>query len=289
MPSPTFGPIPGVPVGAQFASRAEVAEAGIHRQHQSGIVGRPSVGAESIVVSGGYVDDEDFGNVIIYTGHGGRDVKSGLQVADQELTRGNLALARNSDEGIPLRVVRGSSGDPRHSPTHGYRYDGLYYVETYWSEVGEAGFTIWRFRLVAEEIVNPWPASGSGDKPVPRATGTTQRLVRNTSLSARVKALYAHTCQICGERIDTAAGPYAEGAHIRPLGRPHDGPDALSNLLCLCPNDHVRFEHGALFISDEFKVIDASGAVQTDLAVVNDHDISLAHVRYHRSLFSLTR
>ena len=37
----------------------------------------------SIVLSGDYVDDEDMGDVIIYTGEGGRDPNTGRQVADQ--------------------------------------------------------------------------------------------------------------------------------------------------------------------------------------------------------------
>ncbi|WP_406603762.1 HNH endonuclease [Neolewinella aquimaris] len=27
-----------------------------------------------------------------------------------------------------------------------------------------------------------------------------------------------------------------------PLGAPHNGPEDLSNLLCLCPNYHVKFD-----------------------------------------------
>jgi hypothetical protein len=52
-------------------------------------------GADSIVLSGGYEDDEDHGDEIVYTGHGGKDQKTGKQVRDQKLTIGNLALARS--------------------------------------------------------------------------------------------------------------------------------------------------------------------------------------------------
>lgn len=41
-------------------------------------------GADAIVVSGGYEDDNDDGDEIIYTGQGGNDPDSGKQVADQE-------------------------------------------------------------------------------------------------------------------------------------------------------------------------------------------------------------
>jgi hypothetical protein len=37
----------------------------------------------SIVLSGGYVDDLDEGDLIVYTGEGGRDPGTGRQIADQ--------------------------------------------------------------------------------------------------------------------------------------------------------------------------------------------------------------
>jgi putative restriction endonuclease len=81
LPGPVFGHIPEYPVGSRFENRAALAEAGVHRHRQAGISGSASKGADSIVLSGGYEDDQDFGNLIIYTGYGGRgtplqDVKS---------------------------------------------------------------------------------------------------------------------------------------------------------------------------------------------------------------------
>src|SRR5438309_933297 len=130
-----FGPIPGVPEGTVFATRREAAGAAIHRPLQAGISGGGSEGADSIVVSGGYADDEDYGDLIIYTGHGGRDPETGQQIADQTLTVGNLALAVSADRGLPVRVLRGAGGDPAYSPESGYRYDGLFYVEDYWKGI----------------------------------------------------------------------------------------------------------------------------------------------------------
>ena len=37
--------------------------------------------------------------------------------------------------------------------------------------------------------------------------------------------------QMCGIRLEGFAGPYAEAAHVRPLGSPHNGPDTLNNIL----------------------------------------------------------
>ena len=102
-----FGHVPGFPVGSHFARRSDPRASGVHRPPQAGISGSAAEGADSIVVSGGYEDDQDDGDVIIYTGQGGNDPATGKQVADQELKRGNLALARSSDSGLPVQVIHG--------------------------------------------------------------------------------------------------------------------------------------------------------------------------------------
>ncbi len=58
----------------------------------AGISGGAAEGADSIVLSGGYEDDQDSGDIIVYTGRGGNDPVTGVQIADQTLTRQNLAL-----------------------------------------------------------------------------------------------------------------------------------------------------------------------------------------------------
>ena len=96
------GKIPGVSVNQLFPDRKSCRLAGLHRFDINGIAGygggQP---AESIVVAGGYEDDDDYGDLIIYTGEGGNDPNTGKQVRDQEMTRGNLGLARNIDTGTP--------------------------------------------------------------------------------------------------------------------------------------------------------------------------------------------
>ena len=144
----TFGHIPGYPEGSCFGSRVELAQAGLHRPLIAGISGSGRTGANSVVLAGGYEDTEDFGDEILYTGHGGRDPETGYQVAHQTLTHGNVALACNKSSGLPVRVIRGARQRSSYAPEAGYRYDGLYRVADYWREVGTAGFYIWRFRLV---------------------------------------------------------------------------------------------------------------------------------------------
>src|SRR4051794_39007349 len=80
VPERVFGHIPGYPEGSHFESRVELSEAGVHRAPVAGISGSEREGADSIVLSGGYEDDLDFGDEIVYTGHGGRDQETGRQV-----------------------------------------------------------------------------------------------------------------------------------------------------------------------------------------------------------------
>jgi putative restriction endonuclease len=112
-----FGEVPGNPAGSTFPSRPALSQAGVHRPRMGGISGNGREGADSIVVSGGYIDDQDFGDELIYTGHGGNDPATRKQIADQELDApGNAGLARSQLDGLPVRVIRGAAGDPAYSP-----------------------------------------------------------------------------------------------------------------------------------------------------------------------------
>jgi len=282
-----FGHIPNQPEGTTYSNRLEVALSGVHSPLQAGISGSQTEGADSIVLSGGYEDDRDYDNVIIYTGHGGRDLVTGKQVSHQLLIRQNLALALNCQTGLPVRVVRGEKHSSPYAPTRGYRYDGLFIVESYWKEKGRSGYDIWRFRLVKLDEqsnltsqVEEDPTQYGNDKPERKAT-IIQRIVRDTEVSRKVKALYNATCQVCGIQIVTNAGPYAEAAHIKPLGAPHNGPDILSNVLCLCPNHHLQFDFGGFAIDDDFTLLGLEGK----LTVHRNHKIDLTYIRYHRIHF----
>jgi putative restriction endonuclease len=178
-----------------------------------------------------------------------------------------------------VRVVR--------AVPEGYRYDGLYRVADAWHEKGKSGFQIWRYRLVAIDAAVPAaPLAGKqeelfddGFESTPgKKTSTVSRVIRDTAKSREIKALYDHTCQICGIRLEGPAGPYAEAAHIRPLGAPHNGPDAYGNLLCLCPNHHVLFDLGAFTIADDLTLESLDGK----LCCKPKHKINLQHIRYHR-------
>jgi putative restriction endonuclease len=283
-----FGEIPGYEEGSWFVDRAALNVAGVHRPLQAGICGSESEGAESIVLSGGYEDDEDHGDWIIYTGAGGNDPTTKRQVYSQELVRGNRALVRNLIDGLPVRVVRGAGHCSAYSPATGFSYDGLYRVEDYWCETGRSGFRIWRFRMTKSSVSSTKqvssvrePKNAYGSEVPERSTVTVSRIIRSSVVVNAVKQMHDYTCQVCGVRLETPAGPYAEGAHIRPLGAPHGGPDTVDNVLCLCPNDHALFDLGAITIEDDLTV---TGSNQK-LRIVHGHSPNLDFLRYHRQLY----
>ena len=117
MPDRFFGEIPQAPQATTWPTRQALSEAGIHRPTMGGISGTKVAGADSIVVSGGYEDDQDLGDEIIYTGAGGNDPGTGKQIAHQELDQfGNAGLVTSQLEGLPVRVIR-----DRRSRRHQFR------------------------------------------------------------------------------------------------------------------------------------------------------------------------
>ncbi|WP_449349956.1 YDG/SRA domain-containing protein [Streptomyces shaanxiensis] len=301
-----IGEVPNVSVGQEYDTRRLAHQAGVHRPLQAGICGTKKTGAESIVVSGGYKDDEDYGTVIVYTGHGGQD-GTGNQVSDQSLEdTGNAALVTSHLEGLPVRVLRGWQGDSLYAPTAGYRYDGLYRVTNYGSKLGIDGFLIWQFRLEAyddtpmpevakqqELPATPSTPASSGDAPAvdgneapERVTSTVQRIVRSSTVKRQVKAWHDNRCQICDLRIEVPGGSYSEGAHIQALGSPHNGPDTPGNVLCLCPNCHVMLDAGSIVLGDDLSVIRA-GEVTGMLRTHPRHAVDLECVRQHRKRWRL--
>lgn len=286
MPRPIiFGEIEGIQENQWIEGRKEMMPTSFHRSWGSGIDGNGKEGTAAIVLSGGYEDDKDFGDEIIYTGAGGNDPNSGKQVADQSWeNRGNAGLVKSMDEGLPVRVIRGYKHKSEFSPERGYLYAGLYSVVDSWKETGKSGFKICRFRLVysgantsrksTEEI-----ELDHGIKEKRRKSGTVLRVVRDSKISSDLKKLYKYHCQVCDTAIKTKSGFYAEGAHIKPLGKPHDGDDSIANLLCLCPNHHVMFDKGTFSILDDLKLV---GDANESLQVHEKHKIDKRNLSYHR-------
>lgn len=246
-----YGEVAGYPVGTTFANYKEMRLAGVHRSSQAGIAGGKD-GSDSIVVNGGYLDDRDYGDVIIYTGHGGRDESTRRQVKDQELTYGNAGLVRAYAKEKPVRVMRGPQGDGPSRPRTGYRYDGLYFIKRVWSENNPDGFLIWRFRLEkAGGAVTPdrdeVPSTIRRPKRQPsRRAGRKKALVTvrtgQEGFRADLIARYGNNCAVTGP----CPAEVLDAAHLRAFSKVprHDVREGL----LLRADIHRLFDAGCLVV-----------------------------------------
>ncbi|OMP08119.1 hypothetical protein COLO4_06766 [Corchorus olitorius] len=149
-----IGTVPGVEVGDIFFFRMEMCLIGLHAPSMAGIdymglkVSQDEEPvAVSIVSSGGYEDDSEDGNVLIYSGQGGNAYKRGLETTDQKLERGNLALEKSLHRGNEVRVIRGVK-DIANLTGKIYVYDGLYKIRESWVEKGKSGSNVFKYKLV---------------------------------------------------------------------------------------------------------------------------------------------
>ncbi|XVE66083.1 hypothetical protein DITRI_Ditri08aG0052600 [Diplodiscus trichospermus] len=183
VPPDHFGPIlaendplrkQGVLVGETWEDRMECRQWGAHLPHMAGIAGQSKYGAQSVALSGGYIDDEDHGEWFLYTGSGGRDLSGNkrtnkAQSSDQKFEKLNEALRLSCRKGYPVRVVR-SHKEKRSSyaPEAGIRYDGIYRIEKCWRKNGKQGHKVCRYLFVrCDNDPAPWTSEIHGDCPRP--------------------------------------------------------------------------------------------------------------------------
>ncbi|XP_065850521.1 histone-lysine N-methyltransferase, H3 lysine-9 specific SUVH4-like [Euphorbia lathyris] len=157
-PEKRIGDLPGINVGHQFYSRAEMVAIGFHSHLLNGIdfmndsyknqyPNHTLPLAVAIVLSGMYEDDKDNADEVIYTGQGGQDLTGNKsQIEDQVMKLGNLALKNCVDQSVAVRVIRGHKSAISYTKKV-YTYDGLYNVARYWTEKGISGYTVFKFRL----------------------------------------------------------------------------------------------------------------------------------------------
>lgn len=101
-----------------------------------------------------------------------------------------------------------------------------------------------------------------------RLLSISERIIRDSELTAKLKNIYNNECQICGYHIDLPNGQrYAEAHHIFPLSE--GGPDISENIICVCPNCHVELDYCVIKIFLE------------ELLMVRGHIISCQYVDYH--------
>jgi hypothetical protein len=144
-----FGNPNNIEEGAIYPSRGALMDDDLHRSNMKGIDGNGTEGAAAIVLSGGYEDDYDNGNEILYTGEGGNNTRTGKQVAHQSWNSpGNAGLLKSYQDKLPIRVIRGYNHNSPYSPKEGYKYCGLYrIIEEPFMQIGKSGFKICRFKL----------------------------------------------------------------------------------------------------------------------------------------------
>ena len=178
VPNDHFGPIPaaadprgqGIRVGEFWKDRLDCRQWGAHFPHVAGIAGQSSVGAQSVVLSGGYEDDKDEGEWFLYTGSGGRDLSGNkrtnkVQSFDQTFTAMNQALKLSCERGLPVRVVR-SHKEKRSayapSTDQPVRYDGIYRIVKCWRKKGAQGLLMCRYLFVrCDNEPAPWSSDGT--------------------------------------------------------------------------------------------------------------------------------
>ena len=178
VPNDHFGPIPaeadprgmGIKVGDFWQDRLDCRQWGAHFPHVAGIAGQSNVGAQSVVLSGGYEDDKDEGEWFLYTGSGGRDLSGNkrtnkVQSFDQTFTAMNQALKLSCEKGLPVRVVR-SYKEKRsaYAPTtdQPVRYDGIYRIVKCWRKKGAQGLLMCRYLFIrCDSEPAPWSSDGT--------------------------------------------------------------------------------------------------------------------------------
>ena len=72
------------------------------------------------------------------------------------------------------------------------------------------------------------------------------------------------------------------GAHIKGLGRPHNGPDIIENMLCLCPNHHDQFDKYSFYIDYKtLKIKELEGYKNLKLNLNQKHKLDREFLKYH--------
>ncbi|MDS0298286.1 HNH endonuclease [Halogeometricum sp. S1BR25-6] len=223
----------------------------------------------------GPYEDDVTGGQFTYVGEG--------QNGDQTLTGGNRYLANAAESPLPIFFFHRGEGESA------WEYQGQVDVLAC-DEVEYGGRTVYQFTLQRRsekrEGIDREEAASDLDAPE-RVETTRTRIVRNTPLATALKRRYDFACQVCGETRRRGAGEddgYAEAHHVRPLGRPHDGPDAESNLLVLCPNHHADFDYGTVAVDPEsYRIAHAyDAAVDGEtLFVRGDHALDARFLDYH--------
>lgn len=141
-----------------------------------------------------------------------------------------------------------------------------------------------------------WLTASGDDVAVDRRLSHRFAQKRDVVLATKLKALYNHKCMACGLTVVIGVDPnrcYAEAAHIRPLGNPHNGPDKPGNMIVLCPSHHIQLDVGVLGIrsgsSGGFKFISKVSGDPAHNKMIQfevGHTLDPACVQWHADKFA---
>ncbi|MDQ3705610.1 MAG: hypothetical protein M3437_10390 [Chloroflexota bacterium] len=131
------------------------------------------------------------------------------------------------------------------------------------------------------------PIAPDVEEPGPTERKDTQvsRIIRDSAVTKYVKQLYKNKCQVCGRVIMLPRQEYSEAHHLQPLGKGHNGPDTVGNVVVVCPEHHVEFDFGAIAVQpSDLSVIhiDPSNPGHgKKLTLHADHNLNRSYLKYH--------
>lgn len=144
--------------------------------------------------------------------------------------------------------------------------------------------------VLPEELGGAWFDQADADALVGRRRREIDMQVRDAKQAAALKKHYDNRCMVCASRLQVGRSPdtfYAEAAHIKPVGKPHNGPDSHVNMLVLCPNHHLQFDRGILRLRKDGATFRVASKITGDplhgkaIALRPPHSLDAAHVAWH--------
>jgi predicted restriction endonuclease len=129
--------------------------------------------------------------------------------------------------------------------------------------------------FILSDSINPTTNEDAAG-PTQRRLTDYSRIIRDTALVNELKKLVNYKCQLCELSFPLPQGKsYIEGHHIKPLGKPYDGPDIKENILIVCPNCHVKCD---------YKLIELT----LEMIKNNKQNISPEYINFHNNEYSVT-
>jgi len=124
--------------------------------------------------------------------------------------------------------------------------------------------------------------------PAERVEYTENRLKRNVSFAEQIKDLYDNTCQVCKVFLKTPIEGVgiSEAAHIKAIGKPHNGDDTKANMLCLCPNHHAQFDRYTFYIEPEtLEIVGLEEYKGKFISLNKKHKVNVDYFEYQKQQY----